>query len=188
MTLDRDLGLTIDHPSIWRPLFGIADQTSPVCSTPVVGLQSTLEEQGAVAAFVILGSQGSGPLAWAAIHVVQSDHPVRERQLRRALVTSSTCLMPPSVTSIRTPLGNAHRIEAVRLVPLQGLSRPVAVGQVTWTWLHENESIRIVLITEAPFPHPFSEVVALMDELAKGLSWRPTNDLQSDTTTQEEAP
>jgi hypothetical protein len=188
MRPDRDLGLTIHHSSLWRPLFGVAGQWPPDDSHPLAGLRTTLEEQGAIAAFVTPGRPGSGPVAWAALYVVEDDHPIREGLLRESLVASSTCLAPPSIATLGTQLGSAHRIQAIRLLPLQGLSRPAAMGQVTWTWLQEGTSTRVVLIAEAPFPHPFSEVVRLMDELAEGLSWNLTNDPPSDTTPEEEEP
>jgi hypothetical protein len=188
MRPDRDLGLTIHHSSLWRPLFGVAGQVPPDDSHLVAGLRTTLEEQGAIAAFVAPGRQGSGPAAWAALHVVEDDRPIREGLLRESFVASSTCLGPPSVATLGTQLGSAHRIQAVRLVPLRGLSRPAAVGQVTWTWLQADTSTRVTLVAEAPFPHPFSEAVALMDELADGLSWRPTNASSSDTTLEKAEP
>ena len=188
MRPDRDLGMIIHHSSLWRPLFGVAGQWPPDDSHPLAGLRTTLEEQGAIAAFVTPGRPGSGPVAWAALYVVEDDRPIREGLLRESLVASSTCLAPPSIATLGTQLGSAHRIQAIRLLPLQGLSRPAAMGQVTWTWLQEGTSTRVILIAEAPFPHPFSEVVRLMDELAEGLSWNLTNDPPSDTTPEEEEP
>ena len=188
MRSDQDLGLTIHHSSIWRPLFGVAGQGSPNDSRSIAGLRTTLEEQGAIAAFVASGSQSSGLAAWAALHVGEDDRPTREGLLREALAASSTCLGPPSVATLGTQLGSAHRIQAIRLVPLPGLSCPAAMGQVTWTWLRADTSTRVTLIAEAPFPHPFSEVVTLMDELARGLSWRPTNGPSSDTTPEKAEP
>jgi len=179
MTSKRFFTLIIDHSPVWRPLFGLAGRLPPSDSHPDANLRTTLEDQGATAAFVAHGRHGL--VAWAALHVVEDDHPVRECPLKEALAASSTCLVPPSVRALETQLGSAHRIQAIRLVPLAGLSRPAAVGQVTWTWQQADTSTRVALISEAPYPHPFSDAVALMDELAQGLSWSSDDDPSADT-------
>lgn len=186
MTSDRVVTLTIHHSSVWRPLFGVAGRLPPSDSHQDANLRTTLEDEGATAAFVAHGRHG--PMAWAALHVVEGDHSAREGPLIEALAASSTCLAPPSVMARETQLGSAHRIQAIRLVPLAGLSRPAAVGQVTWTWQQADTSTRVALISEAPYPHPFSDAVALMDELARGLSWSSDDDPPADTYLKKAAP